>query len=255
MKLTDLNNSKKSQSVRALKENFQVDLNLERLDSRQTVKMLNRVRGLLAESRQTTSRHGAQQDPAYLKLVMMESALSHHYGELKAQPLYQPVVTEIITEDELPSTDSEASEVGQATVVMAAKDFVDQVQKMIEQTSEAQYKKLQAVVDGIENETGTQQAEEYNEKASEAFTTLLQALTQAKQSLRQALGIVTGKAVAEAPAAFEPDETAGEELPDLGDEETGGEELPDLGDEELPELPELPEEPEEKPSRVGRNRR
>jgi hypothetical protein len=44
--------------------------------------MLNRVRSILGEHRQTAARHTSEQDPDYLKLVMMEQALAARLKEM-----------------------------------------------------------------------------------------------------------------------------------------------------------------------------
>jgi hypothetical protein len=48
--------------------------------------MLNRVRIILGEHRQTAARHTSEQNPEYLKLVMMEQALTARLKEMAATP-------------------------------------------------------------------------------------------------------------------------------------------------------------------------
>jgi hypothetical protein len=48
--------------------------------------MLNRVRSILGEHRQTAARHTSEQNPEYLKLVMMEQALTARLKEMAATP-------------------------------------------------------------------------------------------------------------------------------------------------------------------------
>jgi hypothetical protein len=84
------------------------------------------------------------------------------------------------------------SEIQQAQVVLAAQDMVDRVQKMLEDTTEMQFKELPALVDSIKNEVGTDQAAQFNSDAAAALSGLVQNLQASKGQLESALGVVTG---------------------------------------------------------------
>lgn len=170
---------------KALKEHFEVDIDLSKLDQRKTQSMLNRVSGLLKEARETGT--SAQTEPSYLKLVMMEQMLSNHYQDIKVE-------TQIVVENE---------EVEKSQVILAAQDLVDQIQKMIEQVSKMNAEELPAVVSGISNEIGTTESESYNQSVGDALMTLQQALSAAKTGLTSSLGQITGEAAAETPDAFD----------------------------------------------------
>lgn len=92
------------------------------------------------------------------------------------------------------------SEVQQAQVVLAAQDLVDNIQGMLEDASELQFKDLPALIDSIKNQVGPDQAAQFNADASAALGQLVQNLQQAKQQLDNALGVVTGQAPAGMPA-------------------------------------------------------
>ena len=88
------------------------------------------------------------------------------------------------------------SEIQQAQVVLAAQDMVDRVQKMLEDTTEMQFKELPALVDSIRNQIGIEQATQFNQDATAALQGLVQNLQGAKQQLETALGVVTGQPAA-----------------------------------------------------------
>ena len=180
MKLTELNSKPVTVAKKALKEHFNTSFNVERLGLYETKTMLSKVRGLIDESKSTISI-SREQKPAYLKLVFMEQALSHHYGELKAMPMYNP---RIVVENE---------EVEKSQVVLAAQEMVEALQKMVEQVSDMLVKELPAVVDGVNSEIGTNEGEQFNSQTSEALTSLQAALTQSKISVQGALGVITGQ--------------------------------------------------------------
>jgi len=233
MNLTELAQPKKKQAQRALREHFEINIDLNGMNAQKTRAMLLKVRGLLKES--TRSVHGTNASPAHLKLVMMEQMLSQHYSDVRIQ-------ARIVTENE---------EVEKSQVILAAQDLIDQLQKMVEQISKMNAEELPAVVGGISNEIGTSESEAYNQSVSEALTTLLAAVTAAKGSLTSSLGVITGDGSAD----------MGDDMGFGGEEEFSGEEpLPGggeeefSGEEETDDLPELPE-PEEQIGSAGRELR
>lgn len=92
MKLQDLAVNTPSKQISKVYESyFDSRLDIGRLSMRQTSGMLSRVRGLLEEHKNSTSRHTSERNPAYLKLMMMEQALTARLREMApAQPAAQP---------------------------------------------------------------------------------------------------------------------------------------------------------------------
>jgi len=87
MKLHELAAPKATQQISQVFESyFGSRLSFDKLNRRQADHMLNRVRGILGEHRQTAARHTSEQDPEYLKLVMMEQALAARLKEMAATP-------------------------------------------------------------------------------------------------------------------------------------------------------------------------
>ena len=228
MKLTEFNSKPTTLAKKALKEHFNADVNLDTLSFYDTKRMLTRVKGLLSEMRTSGKSNNGEQNPAYLKAVFMEQALTHRYGELKSLPLYNQVV---IVENE---------EVEKSQVILAAQEMVDSIQKMVEQVSDMLVKELPAVVDGVNSEVGTNEGQQFNDQVTQALTSLQAALVGSKTGLSGALGVITGQ-------GSEMD-MGGDDMGDMSDisvddSEMGGEELP-------------AEEPEEEPvAGVGRTTR
>jgi hypothetical protein len=233
MKLTEFNAKPAIVAKQALKEHFNTSFAVEKLGLYETKKMLQKVKGLINETKSKSI--SGEQNPAYLKLVFMEQALTHHYGELKSIPMYNP---RIVVENE---------EVEKSQVVLAAQEMVDSMQKMIEQVSDMLVKELPAVVDGVNSEFGTSEGEQFNSQVSEALTSLQAALTQSKTGLQGALGVVTGQGGgfgAEAGGDMAaPDMAAGADMggdmaaPDMGAEAGGDMAAPDMSAEEPAEEP------------------
>ena len=217
------------QAAKVFESYFGDRVTFDTIDQTQALNMLRRVRGLVAEHRRTPEFHRSEQNPAYLKLVVMEQALSARIMELDAQPAAgqpNPQAMAMQTAQKRKEIDDQIkqlqdqiralqqqrnmpamgmaesrrqvteSEVQQAQVVLAAQDMVDEVQKMSEQVSAMQFKDLPALVDQIKNQVGPDQATQFNGDASAALSALLQNLQASKQQLDQALGVVTGQAPA-----------------------------------------------------------
>jgi hypothetical protein len=218
------------QAAKVFESYFGTSIKFDTISRRQAQGLLTRVRSLISEHRRTPAFHRSEQDPAYLKLVMLEQALATQAvaGQPAANPQQQqalmaaqqqqkkrqiqdaikskqaeiadlqkqmnnPVMSTMESRPSLRQRLKE-SEVQQAQVVLASQDMVDQVQKMSEQISAMQFKDLPALVDQIKNEVGVDQAMQFNTDATAALAGLLQNLQGAKTQLESALGVVTGQA-------------------------------------------------------------
>jgi hypothetical protein len=94
MKLNDLAAPRPTKQISKVFESyFGPSIKFESLTRNQTQQLLSRVRNLLSEHRSTTARHTSQQNPSYLKLVMMEQALTQRIKENIIPPAgQQPAV-------------------------------------------------------------------------------------------------------------------------------------------------------------------
>lgn len=271
------------QAAKVFESYFGQGVNFDSISADQARNMLKRVRALIAEHRRTPEFHSSEQNPAYLKLVVMEQALATAAtatspAMAQANPQQTAAAMTLQRQQKQRELDDaikmkqkeladlqkqkgmletrlslkqrlkEASEVQTAQVVLASQDMVDQVQKMSEQVSAMQFKDLPALVDNIKNEVGTDQAMQFNTDATAALAGLLQNLQGAKTQLEAALGVVTGQA----PTVPGADMGAGADL--------GGEmpvELPAAGEEEIETDIEVDDEEDSDSlaSSLGRGRR
>lgn len=239
MKLTEFNNKPITNAKKALNEHFSTKVNFSSLGLYETTTMLKKVRGLLSELRESSTT-ASEKNPSYLKLVFMEEGLKHHYGELKALPMYN---TRIIVENE---------KIQQSQVLLAAQEMVDSMQKMIEQISDMLVKELPAVKQGIDAEFGTDQGEQFNSQASQALAGLQGSLTQAKAGIEAALNTVTGDG-----ASMGGEFGAGDDMAGMGGGEMGAPMGDEMGGDETGMGDEVSDvsvtEPEEEPQpKVGR---
>jgi hypothetical protein len=229
MELKEMNNSRKVNAKKALKETFDVNINFNKLKLNETRGMLKKVRGLITESRTSKLSHTRHKSPAYMKLVMLEQALSDHYSDLR---IHQRIVLE-------------NEEVQKSQVLLAAQEMIDSIQKMIVDISKMKVEELPAVVTGINNEIGSSQGQSFEQSVTEALGALEQALAASKGALTSALDQISSDGSQTAPDAF------GGEMPDMDMGDEAGGEMPDGDDDMDMEMP----EPEEELGGAGRGLR
>ena len=177
MNLKDLDNKKHAH--RALKENFEVELNVSKLNNLKTRTMLSKVASLIKESRQSADFYKKQNEPAFMKLVFMEQALKDHLRGMSS--------AKIVVENQ---------EVEKSQVILAAQDMVDTLQKMYEDANDMLVKELPALVNSIQSEIGVNESNDFNSKSNSALTALNAALQEARTEMQSALGVITGEDVA-----------------------------------------------------------
>ena len=236
MKLQELDARRPTDQVaKTLATHMGNRVSFDTLGESQARHMLTKVRGLLREYKSSVSRHFSERNPDYLKLIMLEQALSHRISEMDAQaiavdmndPKTQAMMKKAQSGQTLNPEETKTmaaiaamkkesakkkrmvseSEVQQAQVVMAAQDMVDKLQGMLEDVSEMQFKDLPALTDAIKNDTGVEQATQFQADVTAALTTLLAAIQAGKAQVEAAQGVLTGQApvVPGADAAAMPD--------------------------------------------------
>lgn len=188
MKLNEFNRPKMAHATKALKEHFNTDINANKLNLSETRGMLGKVKKLIKECKLSGKRSDTK---SYMKLKFMEEALTEHYSNLKAK-------TRLILENE---------EVNKSQVVLSAQDLIDTVQKMVENVSDMIVKELPAVLDGVNSEFGSDVGSQFNSLAADSLTQLQSSLMQAKSTLQEALGSITGQSPA-----------MGGDMSDMGDQ-------------------------------------
>ena len=230
MKLQELAVTRPTKQIaKVFESHFDQRLSFDSMNRGQVRGMLQRVRGLVNEHRASPAFHYSEKNPAYLKLMMMEQALTQQLQEFGAPgapgapgataalstvqqqqkkkemgdqikqkqkeiaELQKAMMNPTMAAENNTGNFLRESEIQQAQVVLAAQDMVDRVQKMLEDTTEMQFKELPALVDSIKNEVGMDQAAQFNADAAAALSGLVQNLQASKGQLEAALGVVTGQ--------------------------------------------------------------
>jgi len=237
MRLNDLNN--KVHAAQALKENYKMALNLNKMSLNETKAMLKKVRSLANEAKQAPDFYKDQSNPSYMKLVFMEQALVTHHNQLASRP-----ATRIVVENE---------KIEESQVYLAAQDLVDTVQKMLEEVGQMQVKELPALVSSIESEIGVNESQSFNDQVSQQLDALSATLKESMAGLKSAVNGLTGQ---EAGMAFnEPPVDDAQMGADIG-ADVGAEMGADIGADLGAEAGEEIEAPEPRPvGGVGRAKR
>lgn len=226
MKLTDFD--KNTYAPKALEEQYKVNFNVSNLDMIATKNMLQKVRTLATEAKQSTDYYKSTPTQSYMKLVFMEEALVNHYNDLANRP--QP---RIVVENE---------KIEESQVYLAAQDMVDSINKMLEEIGQMQVKELPALVDSIESEIGVNESQTFQEQVGGQLDTLSAALKEAQGAMKSAVSQLTGQG-----GGFDMGDDMGADLGgdmggDMGAEPAaGGEEMTDVTVDEVPPAPEAPE--------------
>ena len=85
------------------------------------------------------------------------------------------------------------NEVQQAQVVLAAQDMVDRIQDMLEDVTAMQFKDLPALSASISSTVGTNESQAFNNAASAALASLVDAIQSSKVGMETAQGTLTGQ--------------------------------------------------------------
>jgi hypothetical protein len=213
MKLKEMNTAKSKKLKRALKENFGFSTNtIEKFSPSATQKFHSKVKECLKETRQIRAK-SIEANKTHMKLVMLEQFLNEMTNQKRLV--------------------KESEEVQRSQIILAAQDFVDQIQKTLETVSKLKISELPAVVSGISGEFGNDKAKQYRQKADGALTELIQTLTETHSALESALGVITGD------ESIDDMDSMGDEMPGVDDEQMDDmDDMDDIGepDEAMPEL-------------------
>jgi hypothetical protein len=269
MKLSELDASKSKGVASVMSSHFGKTVDFDAVTLKEAQVMLPRVSKMISEHRKTPGFHTSEKNPAYLELIMIEQALRDKVNEQDTIPIdmddpkTQSVLDKLnrgqtLSTDEqeianavaAQSDDSQISEsaerldesdIEQAQVVLATKDLVDRVQKMIEDVSEVQYKDLPALVDQARTDLGTSEADALQKNIGPALDGLLQSMQDAKEQMNSGLSTLTGEETLSVPG--EDDEEIEPELDSSDDDldldlDSGGDgdtdiELDDLDEPDL----------------------
>jgi hypothetical protein len=136
-------------------------------------KMLRLIETKIKTVQQSHQIHLAERDPAYCQMLLMRESITTWIDE------------RLLTEGEL----------GEAEVILAAKNITDAVQKMVEQAGKIANEQLPALAVAIRDQIGMEQSEAYKNAVGQTINELVTQLSAARDQLDTSVLALTGQSV------------------------------------------------------------
>ena len=193
MKLAEMQ-TKSSRKINKLMESrFGFQINFSDLTVAKAKRLSETINANLNKIRHSANLHTAERNPRYMELLTVQEGLNAWLDERRQ-----------LTE----------GEVGNAEVLLAAKDMVDSVQDAIEKVGKMQNEQLPQLLDSIRDQIGSEQAEGFKNAVGETLSTLMQNLQSAREGVDAGVRILSGEQV-DNPMAMPGDELGGGDMADL----------------------------------------
>lgn len=209
MKLAEMSVKSTRKINKLLESRFGFAINYSNLTVEKAEKLSETIAANLNKIRHSVALHTAETNPRYMELLTVQEGLSTWLEQHRTQ--------------------LNEGEVGNAEVLLAAKDMVDSVQDAIEKVGKMQNEQLPQLLDSIRDQIGSEQAEAFKGAVGETLNTLMQNLQAAREGVDNGVRVLSGEQV-DNPMAMPGDagaDLSGGELPpppgsDLDQDETDG---------------------------------
>ena len=208
MKLSEMAVTDAKKINKVMESRFGFALDFSKLTVEKAERLSETIQANLDKIRYSVDLHTAERNPRYMELLTVRESLSAWLEENRQQLV--------------------EGEVGNAEVLMAAKDMVDSVQDAIEKVGKMQNEQLPQLLDSIRDQVGSEQADGFKNAVGTTLDALMQNLQTAREGVDKGVRILSGEAV-DNPMAMPGDDLSGgdTELPpapgsDLDQDETDG---------------------------------
>ena len=208
MKLAEMSTKSTRKINKLMESRFGFAINFSNLTVEKAERLSETIVANLDKIRHSVDLHTAERNPRYMELLTVKEGLST-WLEQHRQQLVE-------------------GEVGNAEVLLAAKNMVDSIQDAIEKVGKMQNEQLPELLDSIRDQVGAEQAEGFKNAVGSTLDTLMQNLQTAREGVDGGVRILTGEQV-DNPMAMPGDDLSGGDagLPpapgsDLDQEETDG---------------------------------
>lgn len=191
MKLAEMSKTSAKRTNKLLESRFGFSINFNNLTVKKAEKLSETIAANLNKIRHSVALHTAETNPRYMELLTVQEGLSTWLEEQRQQ----------LTE----------GEVGNAEVLLAAKDMVDSVQDAIEKVGKMQNEQLPQLLDSIRDQIGAEQADAFKSAVGETLDMLMQNLQAAREGVDNGVRVLSGEQV-DNPMVM-PGDALGAELP------------------------------------------
>lgn len=175
MKLAEMaiTSAKKINKVMESRFGFALDFNKMTVDKAE--RLSETITANLNKIRHSVALHTAERNPRYMELLTVRESLSAWLQETRRQ--------------------LNEGEVGNAEVLLAAKDMVDSVQDTIEKVGKMQNEQLPQLLDSIRDQIGSEQADAFKNAVGATLDQLMQNLQAAREGVDSGVRVLSGEQV------------------------------------------------------------
>jgi uncharacterized protein YicC (UPF0701 family) len=190
MKLAEMSVKSTRKINKVMESRFGFAINFSNLTVEKAEKLSETIAANLNKIRHSVALHTAETNPRYMELLTVQEGLTTWLEQNRTQ--------------------LNEGEVGNAEVLLAAKDMVDSVQDAIEKVGKMQNEQLPQLLDSIRDQIGSEQAEAFKNAVGTTLDTLMQNLQSAREGVDNGVRVLSGEQL-DNPMAM-PGDTAGADL-------------------------------------------
>lgn len=220
MKLAEMANPSAKKINKFMESRFGFAIDYSKLTVSKAEKLSETISANLYNIRRSSELHTAERNPRYMELLTVQESLNRWLAEQR-RPLTE-------------------GEVGNAEVLLAAKDMVDSIQDIIEKVGKMQNEQLPQLLDSVRDQIGSEQSDAFKNAVGETLSTLMTQLGSARESVDNGVRVLSGEQI-DQPMDLGAPAVGGDIAPvapmsDLDQDETDGFAATDAavgGDEEL----------------------
>jgi hypothetical protein len=177
MKLAEMSMTSAKKINKLLESRFGFAINYDNLTVEKAEKLSETITANLDKIRHSVDLHTAHTNPRYMELLTVKEGLDQWLGNHRQQLV--------------------EGEVGNAEVLLAAKDMVDSIQDAIEKVGKMQNEQLPQLLDSIRDQIGSEQSEGFKNAVGGTLDTLMTNLQTAREGVDQGVRILSGEDVAQ----------------------------------------------------------
>lgn len=174
MKLAEMARTSPKKINKLMESRFGFSINFDMLTVERAERLSETINANLDKIRHSVNLHTAERNPRYMELLTVQEGL-RAWLEQNRRPLTE-------------------GEVGNAEVLLAAKDMVDSIQDVIEKVGKMQNEQLPQLLDSIRDQVGSEQADQFKQAVGATLESLMQNLQAARDGVDSGVGILTGQA-------------------------------------------------------------
>lgn len=174
MKLSEMASKSPKKINKLMESRFGFAINFDKLTVEKAEALSETIESNLNKIRHSTNLHTAERNPRYMELLTVREGLAAWLEQSRRQ--------------------LNEGEVGNAEVLLAAKDMVDSIQDVIEKVGKMQNEQLPQLLDSIRDQIGSEQADQFKQAVGATLDTLMGNLQSAREGVDSGVGILTGQA-------------------------------------------------------------